>query len=442
MQIITIYDFLLLPMYVAVFYFFVKQRADKYTDVNLKKIFLTAFFLRMFGSAVYSLLVQYYYGYGDSFTYYRGSEFIHEQLIKNSGNIKYFFASAKDFESWYNSEVSEQTLSGYIAISSATAIMKISAILSFLAFDKYMIISLFFGLFSFAGQWKLFRVFNDYTNGKNQQLLAYAVLYSPSIWFWGSGLMKDSLCLGAMGFIIYILYKNIIKKEINFKQWLIFPLLIYLIIIIKSYIIAILFVSVSLVIFVRYVLQLKNLLTRIAAIIVFFIGSTLFVTFSDFSTEINDLVQESYVQVQSFQQNYQAVQDGDETSRAGFEMGDFDASLSSMLIKSPGVIFSCLFRPFIWESKKIIILFTALESTLLLLATLFLLFKTRFLGFFKVIFTNHLILFSFLVVILFALIIGFTTFNFGTMIRYKIVLLPFFYFMLVATYNKTTPQNT
>jgi hypothetical protein len=442
MQIITIYDFLLLPLYLAIFYFFIKKRADKNTDVNFKKIFLTAFFLRMFGSVVYSLLVQYYYGYGDSFTYYKGSEFIHEQLVKNIANIRYFFASAKDFESWYNSEVSEQTLSGYIAISSATAVMKISAILSFLSFDKYMIISLFFGLFSFAGQWKLFRVFNDYMGGKNQQLLAYAVLYSPSIWFWGSGLMKDSLCLGAMGFIIYILYKNIIKKEINFKQWLIFPLLIYLIIIIKSYIIAILFVSVILVIFTRYVLQLRNLLARIAVIILFLITSTLFVIFSDFSTEINDLVQESYTQVQSFQQNYQAIQNEDETSRAGFEIGDFDASLSSMLIKSPGVVFSCLFRPFIWESKKIIILFTAAESTMLLLATLFLLFKTRFFGFFRIIFTNHLIFFSFLVVILFALIIGFTTFNFGTMIRYKIILLPFFYFMLVAIYNKATQQTT
>jgi hypothetical protein len=442
MQIITIYDFLLLPLYLAIFYFFIKKRADKNTDVNLKKIFLTAFILRMFGSVVYSLLVQYYYGYGDSFTYYKGSEFIHEQLVKNIGNIRYFFASAKDFESWYNSEVSEQTLSGYIAISSATSVMKISAILSFFAFDKYMIISLFFGLFSFAGQWKLFRVFNDYTGGKNQQLLAYAVLYSPSIWFWGSGLMKDSLCLGAMGFIVYILYKNIVKKEINIKQWLIFPFFIYLILIIKSYIILILLASIIVVVFIRYFLQLKNLLARIAVIILFLISSIVFVTFSDFSTLINELVQESYAQVQSFQQNYQAIHNEDETSRAGFEIGDFDASLSSMLIKSPGVIFSCLFRPFIWESKKLIILFTAIESTLLLLVTLFLLFKTRFFGFFRIIFTNHHILFSFTVVMLFALIIGFTTFNFGTMTRYKIVLLPFFYFMLVAIYNKITPENT
>jgi hypothetical protein len=438
MQIITIYDFILLPLYLGIFYFFVKRKAASYTDNEIRKIFLIAFFLRMFGSVVYSLLVQYYYGYGDSFTYYEGSDFIHEQLAKNLVNIKYFFVSASEFEQWYNAEVEQATLAGFIAIPSATAVMKISAVVSFLAFNKYIIISLFFGLFSFAGQWKLFQVFNDYTKGKNQKLLATAVLFSPSIWFWGSGLMKDSLCLGAVGFIVHIIYNNVVKKEIRFRQWLLLPFLIYLIFIIKSYIILVLLASVMMLIFVRYVWQLKNLLARFAVIILFLFVSMLVVAFSDFSSQINEMVQESYVQVQSFQQNYQVIQNEDETSRAGFDMGSFDASLSSMLIKSPGVIFTCLFRPFLWESKKIIILFTALESTLLLLATIFLLLKTRFIGFFKIIFSNQLILFSFVVSILFALIIGFTTFNFGTMIRYKIILMPFYYFMLVAIYNKST----
>ena len=190
------------------------------------------------------------------------------------------------------------------------------------------------------------------------------------------------------------------------------------------------------VVFVRYVWQLKNVLVRIGVITLFLIISGLVITFSDFSTEINDIVEESYSQVQTFQKNYQETQNEDETSKAGFELGKVDATLSGMLLKSPGVIFSCLFRPFLWESKKIIIIFTSLESTFLLLSTIFLLFKTRFIGFFRIIFTNQLVMFSFVLSILFALIIGFTTFNFGTMIRYKIILLPFYYFMLVYIYTK------
>lgn len=394
----------------------------------------------MFGSVAYCLLVQYYYGFGDSFTFYQGSAFIHDELVQNLGNIKYLFASSTEFQQWFNTEVGDKNLSGYLGITSSNAVMKISAIISFIAFNKYMIISLFFGLFSFAGQWKLFRVFNDYNNGKNQTLLAYAVLYSPSIWFWGSGLMKDSICIGAVGFIVSILYKNIIKKQISFREWLILPFLFYLVFTIKSYIIIILMASIMVVIFVRYVFLLKNVFARFTALFLFLIVSGLIVSFVDFSSQINDLVEESYSQVKSFQKNYEALQNDDENSKAGFEISNFDASLSSMLIKSPGIIFSCLFRPFLWESKKIIIVFTSLESTILLLATLYLLFKTRVTGFFRIIFTNQLVLFSFALSIFFALIIGFTTFNFGTMTRYKIILLPFYYFMLVAIYNKTTEK--
>ncbi|MBP6432991.1 MAG: hypothetical protein KA319_14615 [Ferruginibacter sp.] len=436
MQIITVYDFLLLPLYLALFYYFIKRKAAGYGDLEIKRIFFIAFGLRMFGSVAYSLVVQYYYGYGDSFTYYTGSDFIHKQLSQNISNIKYFFVSATEFQSWYNAEEGSTYFSGWMGISSSIMVMKIAGLLSFISFNKFVIISLLFGLFSFAGQWKLFMVFNDYNKGKNKMLLAYAVLYTPSIWFWGSGLMKDSICLGAVGFIVSILYKNIVKKQISFREWLLFPFLVLLVYSLKSYIIIVLIMSVMAVVFVRYVWQLKNVLVRIGVITLFLIISGLVITFSDFSTEINDIVEESYSQVQTFQKNYQETQNEDETSKAGFELGKVDATLSGMLLKSPGVIFSCLFRPFLWESKKIVILFTALESTILLLATLYLLFKTRLVGFFRIIFSNQLILFSFVLSILFALIIGFTTFNFGTMTRYKIMLMPFYYFMLVAIYSK------
>ena len=436
MQIITIYDFLLLPLYLGIFYFFAKRRAKNFSEEAMKNIFLIAFTLRMLGSVAYSLLVQYYYGYGDSFTYYVGSDFIHEHLIQNFSNIKYFFVSASEFQQWYNTEFGESYYSGWTGIASSNAIMKISALLSFVSFNKFMIISLFFGLFSFAGQWKLFQVFNDYNKGKNLQLLAYAVLYSPSIWFWGSGLMKDSICLGATGFIISIFYNSFAKKQISIAGWLMLPVLIYMTAEIKSYIPLILLISLIITLFLKYVFLLKNTLARIGMITLFILTVVFLTAFLNISNQVNDLVQESYSQIQSYQKNYESVQSSDESSMAGFELKNLDASLSSLLLKSPGVVFTCLFRPFLWESKKIIIFLTALESTLLLLFTLFLLIKTRFIGFFRIVFSNQLILFSFIVSILFALIIGFTTFNFGTMTRYKIILLPFYYFMLVSIYNK------
>ena len=155
----------------------------------------------------------------------------------------------------------------------------------------------------------------------------------------------------------------------------------------------------------------------------------------DISEQITQIVEDSVTQIQGFQDAYQSVNSDDEASRAGFSMADLNPSLGSLAMQAPSAIFTCLYRPFIWESRKVMIMFTSLESMLLLYCTLFLLWKTRFIGFFNAIFKNEYLLFSFIISLMFALVIGFTTFNFGTMIRYKIILLPFFYFLLVHIYT-------
>ena len=144
---------------------------------------------------------------------------------------------------------------------------------------------------------------------------------------------------------------------------------------------------------------------------------------------------ESKVQVDAYQRNYVAVQNEDERSRGSVKSDEIDASMSGLLLHSPIAIFTCLFRPFIWESQKIFILFSAFESLLLLLCTAYVVMKLKFLRFFREIFASPFVLTSFLIAIFFALIIGFTTYNFGTMARYKIILLPFYFFTLVSLYT-------
>lgn len=435
MQHITIFDYLLLPVYLYVFYIFIRKRAVQLSNAELMKIFITAFMLRMLGSVAYSLMVQYYYGYGDSFTYYVGSNFLRDQILQDVGNIKYFFAPAGEVKKWYDFEVGDINYAGYFGITSNLFIMKISAIVSFLAFNKFLIISIIFGFFSFNGQWRLFQVFNDINGGKHQKLLAWAVLYTPSIWFWGSGLMKEAICLGGLGFIIHFLYKIFVKKK--FKLWDILALifLVYLVNSIKSYVIIILVVSLGTLVFFNFITSVKNIAIKSFLILTFLFGSLVIAYIFNFADQLEILAEESKVQIQAYQHNYQAIQLQDETSRADVKIQEIDASPAGLILHSPVAIFTCLFRPFIWESGKIIILFTSLESMLLLIFTLYLLFKLRFYRFFKAIFSDSYLLFSFVMSILFALIIGFTTYNFGTMVRYKIMLLPFYYFMLVQLYT-------
>lgn len=441
MQIITIYDYILLPVYLFLFYILIKRRSLNFSDVELRKIFITAFALRMLGSVAYSMLVQYYYGYGDAFTYYAGGNFIIDQIQKDFGNVKYLFTSAKELQRLYALEVGKTDgLNGYIATDASLAVMKASAMISVLSFNKFLISSIFFALFSFAGQWKLFRVFNDINNGKNKKIMAIAVLYTPAIWFWSSGLIKESICMGALGFIISIVYNGIVKKRITVLDWILLIIFIYLIYVIKSYIIIILAAVFFLTILFVIFQNIKLFVLKVFLIILTSVLILLFLSLSDFSDQLNDLALDAVSQIETFQKTYQSLQE--ENSKAAFEMDSFDPSAGNLFLRTPGVIFSCLFRPFLWESKKIIIVFSSLESTLLLLSTLFLLFKSKLAGFFKIIFTDPYIFFCFVFSLILAAVIGFTTFNFGTMTRYKIILLPFYYFLLVIIYTRLMKNKT
>ena len=98
----------------------VKKQAVKYGDAAVRKYFITAFWLHMAGSILYSLVVQYYYGYGDAFTFYMGGNFIIDQVLNDPSNISLLFASPAELQKLYAfQEGSVGGVNGYIAISSA-----------------------------------------------------------------------------------------------------------------------------------------------------------------------------------------------------------------------------------------------------------------------------------------------------------------------------------
>ena len=440
MAYITLIDYLLLPVYLFILYLFAKKAAKKQETPALSHYLMMAFALRMFGSFAYSMVMQYYYGYGDSFSYYNGGSFYIDAVLKQASNIKYFFLPVSEANEWYEATAVDPSLLGYFATPANNIVMKISAILGAFTFNKFLITSLLFGYFSFWGQWKLFKVFDDINHHAHQKLLAFAVLYTPSIWFWGSGLLKDAICMGAVGIVIHFLYFWLVRKQWSVWKFIYCLFLIYLITIIKLYIAVILLIGLVILFFSVAIKYIKNIFFKLIIILLLFVSVFIITNNSNINSLIDQYTEESLITIKTFQHTYDVTQLED--SKGGFDIGDLNASASGLLLKSPAVIFSCLYRPFLWESKKIMILFTALESTLLLLLTIILLFRTAFVGFFKIIFRSPYLVFCFTISILFALIIGFTTFNFGSMIRYKIIFLPFLYFLMLNIYTtlkKTKP---
>lgn len=268
-------------------------------------------------------------------------------------------------------------------------------------------------------------------------MLAFFILYFPSIWFWGSGLLKEPLCIGTLGYIVYLVYKNFVEKRFSKRDMFTLLLMTFILTMVKGYITGIVLVSFVVLLFYYTISQIKNLVFRVATLITILVILTITLFTLDATVYVKYFVDNSFNQIQQLQRSYQSVQELEDVSNKGaFLISDMNPSFESILVNSPAVIGTCLFRPFVWESQKIIIFFASLEALLTLLFTVYIFLKTRFLGFFAYIFSNSFLMFCFVFSILAALVIGYTTFNFGTLIRYKIILLPFYFFILINIYTR------
>lgn len=434
-DIITLYDFILLPFYLLLFYLIIIKKSKKYQGEGLKKIFIIAFILRMVGSISYSLLIQYYYGYGDTFGYYEGGNVIAYLLHKDISSLRYLFASGNEIIAAAKSAGYENTIPVSMPNDSNLFVMKMSALISFFSFNKYLVISVFFGFFSFIGIWKLFYVFYHLNNKKHVKLLAFFVLYFPSLWFWGSGLLKEPICIGALGIIIYWIYKTFVVKTFSFGNTLLLLIMVYALTVVKNYITVLIAISLLLVLAYHLISMIKNLFFRGGILLISFLAVYIILDNLDFDQIVQNFIDNAFKHIETFQYSYQAVQDDDERSKATFMISNLSPSLGGLIANMPTVIGSCLFRPFPWEARKIIIFISSLEAMFALLVTLYILIKTYFVGFFKYVFNNKYVLFCFIFSLLFALLIGYTTFNFGTMVRYKIIFLPFYFFTLIYVYS-------
>ena len=93
---------------------------------------------------------------------------------------------------------------------------------------------------------------------------------------------------------------------------------------------------------------------------------------------------------------------------------------------APAAIVATFYRPFLWESKKLSTLLSSVESLLLMIFTLYVMFKVGFIKFFVTIFRSPIVLYCFLFALIFGLFVGATTLNFGSLVRYKIPAMPFY----------------
>ena len=440
-------ELLIAPFYLAFFYLWAHIIRKRVTNRYTRQYFLPALTLKFIGAIALGLIYQFYYGGGDTFNYYGHATVIHEAFQHSfTAGMKLLLTSGGA----YDPETIRYTANmyWYQEGSSEYLLARIAAVFGLLCFNSYVVIGLFFALLSFSGVWAMYITFAAIRPSMYKQL-AWTLFFIPSLFFWGSGLLKDSLCFGALGWLFYALYRGAIMRRKISRNFIIGFITAYLLFYLKVYILLCFLPAALLWVFNETNSRIKSQTMRLLArpvllglggVLAFYATTNL--TEGDAKYDLDNIGERSKITADYLYQQSQ-LQEG-----SGYYLGELDGSIGSMVKLAPQAIGTALFRPFVWEAHNPVMLLSALEALFILGFTLRILYRTGLIRTLGIITRTPILVLCFVFGLTFAASVGVTSNNFGTLVRYKIPMIPFYLgglFILqdmAAIGHKSKPKST
>ncbi len=440
-------ELLLIPIYIALISMaaLVVQEI-KYKGQAFKWYFITGLLFKIMGGLFFaSMYVFYYTQGGDTNVYHWCSSVINEALFYDpEAAIRLLLANPGEFDYKTIDLVGKESYFYSMYRTDATyMVVRFATILGILGLNSFWLITILFATLSFSGLWAMYRVFVD-KYPEIYQSLAIPVFFLPSVFMWGSGIMKDTITVGCLGWLFYGCYHLFIKKDKVLLSLVIIPITFFLIATIKAYVIVAFVPAMFYWVLAHYWVRIKDG-KLVAAILInvlsfavlawYFYGPVLY--------QISDMLLVKFVEkaVDFHSWHGYLAQTRDQS---GYDLGEIDFTFGGILAKFPAAIEVTFFRPYLYEVRKPIILLTAVESMGFLLFTVYALFKVGVLRFFSLIFKRPIIGFCFIYAMLFGFAVGFSSYNFGALARYKIPCLPFYIatiMMVLYEAKKNTRQG-
>jgi hypothetical protein len=327
---------------------------------------------------------------------------------------------------------------------SSFLLVRILSVVNLVCFNSYLVASFLFAVLSYYGIWKAFRFFNKLYPHNTKQL-AIAFLYIPSVAFWGSGIFKDNVTYGFLCLLIVGLYSILIYRKNILVNILVVISSVYVIGVIKSYILMAFLPSFGIWLFLEYRKKISSTVLRtistplflgLSAVAGLFVLQTLGKTFSKFSVE-------NFEEKASGMQRWHTKRVEQKGEGSSYSLGTIDFSAAGMIKTAPQAIFVSIFRPFLWEARNPVMLLSALESLFFLVYTLRLFphFFSKPTRAFGILIDNPPLVFCIIFSLIFAFSVGFTSYNFGALSRYRIPLLPFYMMFVSILIEKLSPTK-
>ncbi len=424
-------DLIVTPLVIILVYIVAWLVRPFVTDSINRKYFFPALTLKIIGAIALGFIYQFYYRGGDTFNYHTfGSRIIWEAFMESPANGLKIFLFPNDQADVYS--YSSRIL--FLTDPSSFAVVRVAFIFDLFTFSSYAATAVLFAVVSFMGMWMFFltfyKIFPHLYRG-----IALAAFFIPSVFFWGSGILKDTISLGCLGIAVYMTYRVFLEGRFSFINICLLFLSLYVLAQIKVYIAFTFLPSAIVWVFMANFGKIRSLMLRIIifpAVIVIASGLAYYSVLKAGETNSKysiDRVAET-AKITAYDIRYYTGRD----AGSGYSLGELDGTLGSMLRLAPQAINVSLFRPYLWEVNNPLMLLSALESFTLLIGVCLIVLRSNIYALRTL--SNGNVIFLLVFSVAFAFAVGVSTFNFGTLVRYKIPMLPFFVVMLTIMYDQ------
>lgn len=418
---LNVYDVILSPIYAVVILLLsmIAWRLWLFKYISIPWM-ISIVCIKMLCAAAYGMVYEYYYTYGDTMGYFFSAKLAGELLLYESPkDIFHFFTSASLKNDFL---LAEHLLEGraYWFKEVTFFMIKITAIFNTIALNTYTPSAMLMGFVCLTGMFALYADFCERLQIKSK-LVLLCFFFVPSVVFWSAGIMKDTVTLGALCWAT-VAFLKITDRKLQYGLWpLIFVICFFVINNLKAYIVYALFPAIGLYLLTKIWNSLISPKAR--SIFTFSLCTALglfaaaFVYFEWYNLA-DDFVYRLIRTAQGFQDWHEYL--ADSLGGSGYTLGEIEFTLTGILLKVPAGINVALFRPYIFEVNSIVMLISSVESTLILLFTVYTILKVGIRNIIRFTFRYPVLLFLFVYAMVFLFAVGFTSFNFGALVRYKI----------------------
>jgi hypothetical protein len=177
----------LLPLIYALLFIFLILKMDFFIIPSIEKNKLVGLFvIKLAAAFLVGVIYTFYYSGGDFFTYFSDSSVLINNFVSDEHD---------QFSVWTGSFEGNSVLYG------AKMMIIINAVMQLFSVGNIYVHFVFFCFFSFIGFIALLKILTQHFPDKTNLVLLFFI---PSVLFWSSAPLKESITMGAAGVLIYL----------------------------------------------------------------------------------------------------------------------------------------------------------------------------------------------------------------------------------------------